>query len=85
MDEVVCVSVNDPYKGQDLIRMSGQPTSNRHSLQIEINRAVYMDETTREPNAQFATLKADIDLVLRDVAAFVRGRLIHDKFPPPAA
>jgi N-formylglutamate deformylase len=72
------VSLNDPYKGQDLIRISGHPAKNCHSLQIEINRALYMDEQTREPNAHFATLKADIDLVLREVAAFVRGRLIHE-------
>lgn len=70
------ISVNDPYKGQDLIRKSGQPAKNRHSLQIEINRALYMDESTREPNANFATLKSDIDLVLRDVAAFLRSSLI---------
>lgn len=67
------VSVNDPYKGQDLVRSAGQPSSNRHSLQIEINRVLYMDERTREPNAHFGTLKRDIDGVLDDVAAFVRA------------
>lgn len=71
------VSVNDPYKGQDLIRTSGQPAKNRHSLQIEINRVLYMDEKTREPNAHFGTLKHDIDLVLREVAAFLQERLVH--------
>jgi N-formylglutamate deformylase len=71
------VSVNDPYKGQDLIRTSGRPAENRHSLQIEINRVLYMDERTREPNANFATLQGDIDLVLRDVAAFVRESLVQ--------
>jgi N-formylglutamate deformylase len=71
------VSVNDPYKGQDLIRSSGQPANNRHSLQIELNRALYMDEKTRERNAHFNTLKRDIDHVLRDVAAFVQACLVH--------
>jgi N-formylglutamate deformylase len=66
------VSINDPYKGQDLIRTSGQPAKNRHSLQIEINRALYMNEATREPNTHFTTLRGDIDVVLRDVAAFIR-------------
>lgn len=68
------VSVNDPYKGQDLIRTAGRPGENRHSLQIEFNRALYMDEKTREPNAGFAALRADIGLVLREVACFVRTR-----------
>lgn len=67
------VSVNDPYKGQDLVRSAGRPSMNRHSLQIEVNRVLYMDEATREPNAHFGSLKRDIDGVLRDVAAFVRG------------
>lgn len=67
------VAVNDPYKGQDLIRASGQPLKNRHSLQIEFNRGLYMDEKTREPNAYFSKLKADIDCVLRDVATFVQN------------
>lgn len=71
------VSVNDPYKGQDLIRCSGHPAKNRHSLQIEINRALYMDERTRKPNANFSTLKGDIDSVLLNVAEFVRERLVH--------
>jgi N-formylglutamate deformylase len=71
------VSVNDPYKGQDLIRMSGQPENRRHSLQIEINRAVYMDERTREPHANFAVLKADINRVLRDVATYVQEQQAH--------
>lgn len=71
------VAVNDPYKGQALVRMLGRPAENRHSLQVELNRVLYMDEKTRAPNAGFADLKADIDLVLCDVAAFVRSRLVH--------
>ena len=73
-DRGYSVSVNDPYKGQDLIRAAGRPGENRHSLQIEFNRALYMDEKTREPNAGFAALQADIGLVLRKVAGFVRDR-----------
>ena len=66
------VSVNDPYKGQDLIRRSGNPAKNQHSLQIEINRALYMDEQTRQPNAHFAVLKEDINLVLLNVVVYIR-------------
>ena len=38
---------NDPYKGVELIGRIGQPKLQRHSLQIEIRRPVYMDEDTR--------------------------------------
>ena len=40
------VTVNDPYKGVELVRRYSSPRDGRHSLQIEINRALYMDERT---------------------------------------
>lgn len=40
------VNVNDPYKGMELVRRHGDPANGRHSLQIEINRRLYMDEAT---------------------------------------
>ncbi|MDD0812898.1 N-formylglutamate amidohydrolase [Curvibacter sp. RS43] len=44
-DQGLSVSINDPYEGAELIRRHGQPMDHRHSLQIELNRALYMDET----------------------------------------
>lgn len=69
------VSLNDPYKGQHLIRSAGRPAEKRHSLQIEFNRALYMDEDTREPRGGFDGLKADVDAVLGDVCTHLRGQL----------
>lgn len=40
----LCVAINTPYQGAELIRRHGQPTRHCHSLQIELNRALYMDE-----------------------------------------
>ena len=56
------------------IVMFGQPELNRHSLQVEIRRPLYMDEATRERNAGFARLQADLSDVLAQVAAYVRTR-----------
>ncbi|MDD7972250.1 N-formylglutamate amidohydrolase [Roseinatronobacter alkalisoli] len=61
----VSVGINDPYKGMELVRANGAPAANRHSIQIEINRRLYMNEATREPNAGFAPLQA----LLRDLSA----------------
>lgn len=69
------VAVNDPYAGQDLIREHGQPDAGCESLQIEINRKLYLDEDTREPNARFARMRDDIGHVLRSVASFVRAEI----------
>ncbi len=54
------VTVNDPYKGVELVRAYGRPAEGRHSLQVEINRKLYMDETTLRPSAGYAKLKSDL-------------------------
>ncbi len=63
---------NDPYPGVALIGRIGQPARNRHSLQIEIRRPLYMDEATREPNQGFEPLRRCLDATLAAVAAHVR-------------
>lgn len=68
------VARNDPYKGVQLIARIGQPARNRHSLQVEIRRPLYMDEATRERNAGFATLQRDLTGVLGVLADYIRGR-----------
>jgi N-formylglutamate deformylase len=64
------VKLNDPYKGVELVRRHGRPAENRHSLQIEINRALYMDEATLERNAGYARLKADLTHLVAALASF---------------
>ena len=54
------VQANDPYQGGDLVRTFGDPARGRSSVQIEINRALYMDEATTEPHAGFAPLQEDL-------------------------
>jgi N-formylglutamate amidohydrolase len=58
------VALNDPYKGVELIAAYSNPADGRHSLQIEINRALYMDEERFERNSGFDALKADIDTLI---------------------
>lgn len=54
------VAANDPYQGGDLVRTFGRPAEGRSSVQVELNRALYMDEATCEPHAGFAPLRADL-------------------------
>jgi N-formylglutamate deformylase len=67
------VKVNDPYKGVELVRAYSDPAEHRHSLQIEVNRKLYMDERTREANANFAQLQSDISRLIGAVARFARA------------
>src|ERR1043166_7805230 len=41
------VRVNDPYRGVELVRAYSNPGEGRMSLQLEINKRLYMDEATR--------------------------------------
>lgn len=51
------VSVNHPYKGVELVRRHGDPRQHRHSVQLEINRRLYMNETTLELHEGAPALK----------------------------
>ena len=59
------VTVNDPYKGVELIRAYSDPKVGRHSLQIEINKRLYMDEKTLAKSAGFAWLQKDLGELLK--------------------
>jgi N-formylglutamate amidohydrolase len=72
------VRVNDPYKGVELVRAYSNPREGRMSLQLEINKRLYMDEATRTRNAGFATLQQNllalVDAVLEYTASALRAR-----------
>jgi N-formylglutamate amidohydrolase len=60
------VAINAPYAGGFTTEFYGRPDTRRHALQIEINRALYMDESSRCRRPGFARLVKDMaDLVER--------------------
>lgn len=67
------VAVNDPYAGQDLVREFGNPARGHESLQIELNRAIYLNEQTRELLPRAGAVRDDIADVLHDIAAHIRS------------
>ncbi len=69
------VKINDPYKGVELVRAYSDPEHHRHSLQVEVNRRLYMDEATREPNANFAALQDDLTRLVEATADYVRNHM----------
>ena len=71
------VKINDPYKGVELVRAFSDPAAQRHSLQIEVNRKLYMDERTRAKTAGFAKLRGDIERMLTAVARYAEERGSH--------
>jgi N-formylglutamate deformylase len=70
---------NMPYKGGYLVTHYAKPDVARYSMQIEINRTLYMDEQLYKPNAQFALLRKDLDSVACTMANYIREHLQLDK------
>ncbi len=66
------VQINHPFKGAELVARFGRPLAGCHSLQIEVNRGLYMDEDRIEKHDGFARLKADIDRLIVDICTFAR-------------
>ena len=54
------VARNAPYAGGYTTEHYGRPASRTHALQIEISRALYLDEATLEPTEGLARLTADV-------------------------
>jgi N-formylglutamate deformylase len=69
------VKLNHPFKGAALVQRFGRPQESRHSLQIEVNRGLYMDEERIEKTDGFGALKCDVDRMLATIAAFASEQL----------
>jgi len=71
------VVMNRPYAGGFTTRNYGKPYEMRHALQIEINRALYMNEDSISKNAGFETLKNNIGKMVGELStinpALLRG------------
>jgi len=57
------VSRNKPYAGGFITEHYGNPAAGLHSIQLEINRALYMDERRFERSAWFCTVAQDLEAV----------------------
>src|SRR5205085_2800679 len=64
------VTINQPYKGAELVVRHSKPDAGRHSLQIEINRKLYMHEERITKTAGFARLKGDMTRLVDAIVAF---------------
>ena len=68
------VAINDPFKGVELVRMFSAPAAGRHSLQIEVNKRLYLREGTLERSERFGLLQADLGELVAALAAYAGRR-----------
>lgn len=66
------VALNQPYKGAELVRRHGDPAAGRHSLQVEINRALYMNAQDLRRHEGFARLRRDLEHLTARLCEFAR-------------
>jgi N-formylglutamate deformylase len=66
--------INHPYKGVELIRAYSNPMLKRNSIQLEINRRLYMNEKSLDRHQGFDGLRADMKNILKDLMAYCWAR-----------
>lgn len=67
--------LNRPYAGGYITEHYGQPGQGVHALQIEINRALYLDERTMDRKAHFQRLQTDLMVLCRRLFRELPGRM----------
>jgi len=73
------VAINAPYAGGFTTGFYGRPRTHRHALQIEINRALYMDERSYCRKPSFAQLVEDLAHLIERL-----GQAVRDSLPKTA-
>jgi N-formylglutamate deformylase len=69
------VAVNNPYKGVELVKAYSDPRARRHSLQVEINKKLYMDEASRTKHEGFAPLQANLTRLVEAINDYIAAEL----------
>ncbi len=63
------VARNMPFAGAYITQHYGRPSRRQHVVQIEIDRALYMDEKQVLPNARFDAVRSALQGVIAEIAA----------------
>jgi N-formylglutamate amidohydrolase len=58
------VGLNQPYAGGYSTQLWGRPGEGFHAIQIEINRALYLNEQTLEPTPDFKRTRAALTRII---------------------
>ncbi len=67
------VARNAPFAGAYMTQAYGRPSRGQHAVQIEIDRAIYMDERTIRPNTNFQTFRRLLRGVVGEITEIGRS------------
>lgn len=71
------VAINNPYKGVEIVRRFSAPSAGRHSIQLEINKALYWDEQKSIKNKNYNALKGDLEKLMQAASAYATASLVN--------
>ena len=71
-DAGLVVTRNTPFAGAYITQHYGRPLRNRHAIQVEIDRALYMNEQLIRPNGNFENFRTLLQGVIADIAEIGR-------------
>ncbi|MBC7141978.1 MAG: N-formylglutamate amidohydrolase [Rhodobacteraceae bacterium] len=66
---------NAPFAGAYITQTYGRPSRGFHAVQIEIDRALYMNEREVRPNGNFMSFRRTLHSILADIAEIGRGEI----------
>ncbi|GGL81328.1 N-formylglutamate amidohydrolase [Wenxinia marina] len=66
------VARNMPFAGAYITQAYGRPARRQHAVQVEVDRALYMNERRVEPNANYEAFRRLMESVVAELAAMGR-------------
>jgi N-formylglutamate deformylase len=69
------VARNTPFAGAYIAQAYGRPARGQHAIQVELDRALYMDEKRIEPNAAFEDVRTALRAVVAQIAQIGQERM----------
>lgn len=66
---------NSPFAGAYIAQTYGRPLMNRHVIQVEIDRSLYLDEARVEPGPGYAAFSVRFNRVVAEIATIGRKAL----------
>jgi N-formylglutamate deformylase len=70
------VAYNWPYMGGRLTEQYGKPDFGQHTIQVELNRALYMDEVTKKIKPQYKEVQSRIQLAVQKITKDITETLL---------
>lgn len=74
-DQGFRVARNTPFAGAYIAQAYGRPSRSQHAIQVELDRALYMDEQRIVPNQNFYTVRRALRAAVSEIARIGQERM----------